>query len=222
MENKTAIIVGATGLVGRFLLSYLVMDKSYQKIIAISRTPLPLKDSKIENICVPLSDLQKIQDQLVGVDVYCCLGTTIGKAGSQEKFKEVDYTYPFTLASICKSNGANSFTLVSAMGANSNSKIFYNRVKGELERDLLKLNYASLNILQPSLLTGLRKEFRLGERIAQSMMNIFKPIMVAGLSKYKPIEAMVVAFTMHGLPKNQSITLTSDKIQNFYNEHKQK
>lgn len=195
--GKVAVIAGASGLIGKFCLSYLLMDKNYSKIIVLSRTAFPLKDPKIENIVCNFDQLAQYAEQLVADDVYCCLGTTIAVAGSKENFKKVDLEYPLNLARITKQKGAKQYMLVSAMGADANSSIFYNKVKGELQDSLISLGFRTLHIFQPSLLTGLRKEFRLGERIAQVFMNVFKPLMLGSLKKYKPIEGMVVAYAMH-------------------------
>ena len=194
---KTAIIAGATGLIGKFCLSYLLMDKNYSKVIVISRTAFPIKDPKLENIVCEFDQIAQHASKLVGDDVYCCLGTTIAVAGSQENFKKVDLHYPIDLAKITKQQGAKQFMVVSAMGANAKSSIFYNRVKGEMQDQLKNIGFNTTHIFQPSLLTGLRKEFRLGERIAQVVTKIFRPLMFGPLSKYKPIEGMVVAFAMH-------------------------
>lgn len=173
------------------------MDKNYSKVIVISRTPLPIKDPKLENVVCDFDQLAQYSNQLKGDDVYCCLGTTIAVAGSQENFKKVDLDYPINLAKITKQQGASQFLVVSAMGANSSSSIFYNRVKGEMQEQLKSIGFKATLIFQPSLLTGLRKEFRMGERIAQVMTKILKPLMFGPLNKYKPIEGMVVAFAMH-------------------------
>lgn len=195
--SKTAIIVGASGLIGKFCLSYLLMDKNYSKVIVISRSPLPIKDAKLENIVCDFDQLAQHAGQLVGDDIYCCLGTTIAVAGSQENFKKVDLHYPLELAKLTKQNGAKQFLVVSAMGANAKSSIFYNRVKGEMQEQLKNIGFNAVHVFQPSLLTGLRKEFRTGERFAQVTMKIFRPLMFGPLKKYQPIEGMVVAYAMH-------------------------
>ena len=194
---KTAIIAGASGLIGKFCLSYLLMDKNYSKVIVISRTAFPIKDPKLENIVCDFDQLAQHSSRLNADDVYCCLGTTIAVAGSQENFKKVDLHYPLELARITKQQGAKQFMIVSAMGANSKSSIFYNRVKGEMQEQLKNIGFNTVHIFQPSLLTGLRKEFRMGERIAQVMMKIFRPLMFGPMKQYKPIEGMVVAYAMH-------------------------
>jgi len=223
MDNKIALIAGATGLVGRFCLSYLLMDPQYKKIIVLSRKPLPIRDSKIENISVEFDQLASVANQLHADDVFCCLGTTIALAGSQDNFKKVDLQYPVDLARIVKKNGAKNFLVISAMGAGPHSKIFYNKVKGEMQDQIQSIGFQTLHIFQPSLLTGLRKEFRLGERIAQASMKLFTPLMIGGLKKYKPIDAMVVAFAMHQQAKeifSGHRIYTSDAIQEIFDQGK--
>jgi uncharacterized protein YbjT (DUF2867 family) len=218
--SKTAIIAGASGLIGKFCLSYLLMDASYSKIIVLSRKPFPIKDPKIENIVCDFDQLAQHSAKLVGDDVYCCLGTTIAVAGSKENFRKVDLEYPLSLANLCKQNGAKQYLLVSAMGADANSSIFYNKVKGELQNSLMSIGFKSLLIFQPSLLTGLRKEFRLGERIAQVFMKVFNPLLMGSLKKYKSIEGMVVAFAMHK-KANENLqgvhVFQSHEIQEIFN-----
>lgn len=221
--GKTAIIAGASGLIGKFCLSYLLMDKNYTKVIVISRTPINIKDSKIDNIVCDFDQLAQHSTKLIADDVYCCLGTTIAVAGSQENFKKVDLEYPIQLAKLSKQNGAKQFLVVSAMGANVKSSIFYNRVKGEMQEMLKSIGFRTVHIFQPSLLTGFRKEYRLGERFAQVMMKIFKPLMLGSLKKYKPIEGMVVAYAMHqkALEEKEGYFIhTSDEVQGVFDNRK--
>lgn len=218
--SKTAIIAGASGLIGKFCLSYLLMDKNYSKVIVISRSPFPIKDAKLENIVCDFDQLAQHANKLIGDDVYCCLGTTIAVAGSQENFKKVDLTYPIELARITKQQGAKQFLVVSAMGANAKSSIFYNRIKGEMQEQLKTIGFNTTHIFQPSLLTGLRKEFRAGERFAQVTMKIFRPLMFGPMKKYKPIEGMVVAYAMHqkALAEHNGFFIhESDAIQAVFN-----
>lgn len=218
--SKKAIIVGATGLVGRYCLSYLLMDKNYSEVIVISRNALPLKDQKLKNIVCDFDELEKLSNDLIADDVFCCLGTTINVAGSKENFKKVDLHYPIKVATIAKSNGATKFLVVSAMAANKNSSVFYNQVKGEMEEQLKSIGYKGLYIFRPSLLLGMRKEFRLGERIAIMLSKILSPIISFFAKQYKPIDAMVVAHAMYQKAIENSYehhTFSSDKIQEIFN-----
>ncbi len=223
MEKRTALIVGSTGLVGRFCLSYLLMDAQYEKVIAVLRKELPLKDPKLEQVVVDFDRLDHYKERLTADDIFCCLGTTIKAAGSKENFRKVDQYYPIELAKITSQNKAKQFLIISALGADKNSSIFYNRVKGEMQEALKKIPFQSTHVFQPSLLTGLRKEFRAGERIAQVLMHIFSPLMIGPARKYKPVDAMVVAHAMHIQAKENKSGIfiyPSDEIQKIFETRK--
>ena len=150
--------------------------------------------------------------------VFCCLGTTIKKAGTQEKFKLVDYNYVVNLANWTKVNGANQFVVVSAMGASPKSSVFYSKVKGQMQEAISNLNIPSVSILQPSLLMGNRPEFRLGEKIAIGLMSVLNIFFVGPLKKYKSIQAQTVASAMFNLSKNcqPGVTIfTNDELFNL-------
>ncbi len=172
-----ALIIGGSGLVGSELVRQLQADRSFTKITSLSRQDLanPLPPSIYPEV------------------VFCCLGTTIKKAGSQEVFREVDHHLPIRIAREARRKGARHFVVVSAMGADATSSVFYNRVKGEMERELQTLGYPLVTIIRPSLLLGERKEFRLGERIAAPLMKIFRPIIP---HKWRAVQARAVATTM--------------------------
>lgn len=193
---KTALIVGATGLVGKNCLYQLLETKEYSRVIALVRKPLAIKHHQLEQVIVDFDQLEHYKDKMTADDVFCCLGTTIGVAGSQENFRKVDFDYPLQVAEICLKNGAQQFLLVSAMGANAASSIFYNKVKGEIENAIDKLNYSSLQIFQPSLLLGNRKEVRVGELIGKVVMKGLGFLFIGPLKKYKAIEAETVAKAM--------------------------
>lgn len=128
--------------------------------------------------------------------VFCCLGTTRAKAGSERAFRRVDYEYPLALAEIAASMNAEAFLVVSSLGADPNSKLFYSRVKGELERDLEKLSLRALRIFRPSLLLGARAERRAGERLAIALARPLSALLHGPLEKYRPIAADGVARAM--------------------------
>lgn len=218
---KKAIIVGASGLIGKFCLSYLLMDKNYTEVIVISRQALPIKDQKLKNIVCDFDELEKYANELIADDVFCCLGTTIKVAGTKENFKKVDLQYPINVANITKRNGATKFLVVSAMGADKNSSIFYNQVKGEMEEQLKSVGFKGLYIFRPSLLLGLRKEFRLGERIAIISSKLWAPILSVFAKQYKPIDAMVVAHAMYqkAIDTNfENQIYSSDIIQDIFDK----
>ena len=196
MEKRNALIAGATGLVGNALLQQLLNDDQYDKIILLTRKPLEIANSKL---VILQNDFDKIESLNPGFtidDVFCALGTTINTAGSQDAFYKVDFTYVVNLGKWCEANGVKRFMIVSAMGANAKSGIFYNRVKGEMEEAVNQLNILQKMIFRPSLLMGNRKEKRTGEKIAQAVMGGLGFLFVGPLLKFKGIHADVVAKAM--------------------------
>jgi uncharacterized protein YbjT (DUF2867 family) len=148
-------------------------------------------------------------------DIFCCLGTTMKKAGSKEAFRKVDYQYPMDIARLGLANGAQQFAIVTAMGADTKSTFFYNRVKGEVERDLAALNYPTLLIFRPSLLLGNRGESRLGERLAEGAMRLLSPIIPA---KYKGVDGSKVANAMLATMQQGLVgkhVFESDRLQEY-------
>jgi uncharacterized protein YbjT (DUF2867 family) len=184
---RSVLLAGATGLVGRECLQLLRDDPTVARIVVVARRPFPEIDSrKIEAHVVSFDDLDGNAD-LFGVDqIFCALGTTRKKAGSEAAFRRVDLDYPVSIARIGRERGATHFLLVSAIGASAKSRFFYNRVKGELEDVIRTLGYRTVTIVRPSVLLGERDEFRLGEAIVKR---------VGGLapSSYRPVEARDVA-----------------------------
>ena len=214
MQSRVALIAGSTGLIGNQLLELLLEDNRYSKIIALSRKPLSFSHPKLENVVLEASDLKKY-NYLKADDIYCCLGTTIKQAKSREAFRKIDFDYPLELASLLRSNGASQFLLVSALGSDKNSRIFYNRVKGEVEEAIARLGYPSYHVFRPSLLIGPRKEARAGEDAAKVVYKIFGFLIP---SKYKDIESMKVARAMLTVAKNDKpgqFFYESDKLQTF-------
>jgi uncharacterized protein YbjT (DUF2867 family) len=194
---KTALVAGATGLVGGELVKQLTSDAYYDQIRVISRRPIAYDDKRIKVVLVPDFDkLDKHGALLSADDVYCCLGTTIKKAGNKENFRKVDCQYPLELAKVSLKHGARQFLLVSSMGADPKSLFFYNRVKGELELELAIEPFRSILVFRPSLLLGNRKEHRAGEKFAQWFLPLLSPLMGGSLRKYRAIEAVDVAEAM--------------------------
>jgi Predicted nucleoside-diphosphate-sugar epimerases len=191
---RSVLLLGATGLVGRELLSLLLDDTDVSRVVVLARRASGARHAKLEERVVDLDRMDEHQDAF-GVDqIFCALGTTIKVAGSQERFRVVDHDYPLAAARLGKAQGATHYLLVSAMGANAHSRIFYNRVKGEVENDVIALQYQATTIARPSLLLGNRDEVRTGERIAAKLAWLTP-------SKYKPIEASDVANAMVRLSK---------------------
>lgn len=211
---KTALIIGATGMVGKECLYRLLESKAYLKVISMGRRPLAIKHQKLEQVMVSFDQPETFADKVMADDIFCCLGTTIKVAGSQENFRKVDYEYPLLIARLALKNGASHFLLVSAMGADPGSSIFYNRVKGEVERDTTALGYKRFSVFRPSLLLGYRQEFRLGERIATVFMKGLRFLFSGPLKKYRAIEGVTVARAMVYVAEQQkpSAVYLNDEI----------
>jgi len=192
---KKALILGSTGLIGNHLLNLLVQDEQYKEVIVIVRKNLPITSQKISQIVVEdLAQMDQYKDCFQVEDVFCCLGTTMKKAKTRERFKQVDYDLPYLAASLAKQEGVERFLLVSAMSADVHSRFFYNRVKGEVEKAIQALHLPAFFIFRPSLLLGKRTEFRLGERISGWISQPFSFLLK---QKYRPIRAADVATAMH-------------------------
>ncbi len=206
MNNKKAIIFGATGLIGGFCLQALLNNPSYSEVTAITRKPILTTHRKLKTVITKFSHLEKELLKIQADDVFCCLGTTIKKAGSQEAFKQVDFSLVITVAELLRKHGAEQFLVISSMGADKNSKVFYSRVKGELEQALQLLDYPCLRIIRPSLLLGPRKEFRLAEKIGVLLTPILNQLMVGSLKKYRPVEAETVGKFMVKIANEEPIS----------------
>jgi uncharacterized protein YbjT (DUF2867 family) len=195
MTHKTALVIGATGLVGEEVLKQLLQSAEYSKVIALTRKPLTIKNAKLEN---PVVDFDKPEQYKTtkADDVFCAMGTTIGKAGSQAAFRRVDFEIPLQVAEFALKNGATKFILVSSLGANAKSGVFYSRTKGELEQALEKLKYKALIILRPSILLGDRKEHRAGEAIGRYVSEKLSFLFAGPLAKYKGTPVDLLARVM--------------------------
>ena len=199
----TCLIAGASGLVGGELLKILLQDPQFTKIVSMARRELPVQNEKLAQITTPLDKVEAFILPASEV-AFCCLGTTISKAGSQDNFKLVDHEYVIRFARASKKAGVKKFLVVSALGADADSSVFYNRIKGETERDLKSLKFESLLIFQPSLLLGERAESRPLEKFAIMSAPLLNPLLVGPLAKYKPISAQAVAQSMMKKAKEPS------------------
>jgi uncharacterized protein YbjT (DUF2867 family) len=194
--KKTALVLGATGLIGKELVKILSENEKYQKVHLLVRRPIEVESEVCEVHIVDFDELHKYHELFQVTDVFCCLGTTIKAAKTKEAFRKVDYEYPIEAAKIAKENGAEKFLIVSSMGADTNSLFFYSRVKGDVEETLSKLYLPSLHIFRPSLLLGKREEFRFGEKLAEKASGILNKIMIGPLRPYRGIPAKKVAAAM--------------------------
>lgn len=189
----TAVVAGATGLVGRHLLEALAADSGIARVLAFGRRSPDDGTAKVEARVVDFERLEADARIPPGALVFCALGTTIRRAGSREAFFRVDHDYPLALGRAARAGGAVLFSLVSSLGADPESRTFYLRVKGETERDLVALGLPSLQIFRPSLLLGERRETRAGEEVAARLARVVPFSLLGPLARYEPIPAVAVA-----------------------------
>lgn len=201
-KKQTAIIFGATGLIGSELLNQLLVDNFYDQIIIFVRRKIELKHKKLKVEIVDIFNISAYNSKFKDADVYCCLGTTIKKAKSKEQFKKIDFELPVLIAKQAANNYAACFAFISSIGANSNSSNFYLNTKGQVEVELKKLEFNKLVILRPSLLLGKRKEKRFSEDISKVIMGVLNPFFIGGLKKYRGVQAKSVAIKMKELVQN--------------------
>ncbi|OAZ39218.1 NAD(P)H-binding protein [Paenibacillus polymyxa] len=196
MERK-AVVVGGTGLVGGYVVRELLVQKEYTRVMVMGRRPLDIKHPKLEQALIDWEQPQKSTFALEGVDdVFCCLGTTMKKAGSKERFRQVDLDYPVLTAQLGKEAGAVQMLAVSAMGADPDSRVFYNRTKGEAEEALAAIGLPALHLFRPSLILGARSERRFGEAAATVVMKALDGLMTGRLASYRAIPASFIARAM--------------------------
>ncbi|MFN3403527.1 MAG: NAD(P)H-binding protein [Cytophagaceae bacterium] len=216
MEGKyTAIVLGATGLIGKYLVKMLLEDPDYNKVIILVRRPVSYQSEKAEVVITDFSNPESYAHYIKGDHFFCCIGTTIKKAGSKEEFRAVDFTIPVKMASLASSNGVSKFLVISSLGGNSDSGNFYLKTKGEMEAMIRKNHFRHIAILRPSLLLGDRDEVRTGESVAKYFMSFFKPFFLGSLKRFRPVHAESVARAMKILAKgdyNKQV-FESDEIE---------
>jgi uncharacterized protein YbjT (DUF2867 family) len=214
-EKRTAIIAGYTGLVGNELLKQLLASQTYHAIYLLGRRSVSIDDNRVNSFIVDFNHLTPLNIDQVD-DVFCCLGTTIKKAKTKEAFRQVDFDYVLHLAQWSLQKNASTFSVVSSVGASSNSGNFYLRTKGQMETALKRLRFQGLYIYRPSLLTGKRNEFRLAEKISEPIMKMISPILLGPFKKYRPIKASQVAKAMTKMVQSKDrdiFILESDAIK---------
>jgi uncharacterized protein YbjT (DUF2867 family) len=195
--TKKAIIAGASGLIGSTLLDVLLQQPEYDAVLILVRKELAISHEKLTQLVVNFDKLELYAKAITGHAVFCCLGSTRKKTPDLETYRKIDHDYPLQLANIALKNGVEQYHLVSAIGANASSSNFYTKMKGETENDIKQVGLHSLDIYQPSILTGDRKERRVAERIFIGLMRIINPLLIGGLKKYRSIPAATVAMAMY-------------------------
>jgi uncharacterized protein YbjT (DUF2867 family) len=214
--GKTAVVLGATGLTGNILLKMLLEDERYGQVTVFGRNSCNIKHPKLEEYIIDLFELSHYANKFKADEVFCCIGTTKAKTSNKEIYTKIDYGIPVEAAKLCKANEIGTFVVISALGAKKKSKIFYNRIKGKMEVAVLEQQIPNTYILQPSLISGKREEFRLGEYVFNALMSLFKPMFrFGGLKRYKPIAPETIAKCMIWVTNNayQSGRIESEIIQ---------
>lgn len=201
-QSKVTLLAGATGLVGGILLDILLEAGDFSRIVAVTRRPLAREHPRLANRTV---HFDKIEAQFRGFTchtAFCCLGTTIRAAGSEQAFRRVDVDYVLALANVARAAQAHRFIVVSSAGADAQSGNFYLRTKGEMEAALVGMKFAALDILQPGVLLGWRREMRPLELAARVLMPLVNPLLVGSRALYRGISARTVALGMLGAARS--------------------
>ncbi|MDA8690795.1 NAD(P)H-binding protein [Candidatus Pelagibacter bacterium] len=201
---KTALLFGASGLVGSHVLNQLISNNSYSKIKLFVRTTINISDPKIEIIQTDFKNLENHREDIKGDDCFFCIGTTKKNSPDKNEYKRVELEVPKQVAQIAKSNSVNSFVFISSGYADPKSSGDYLKFKGEVEEELKRLNFQKLGIMRPSFLLGDRKEKRIGEKIGIFVFKLLSPLFLGPLKKMKPIHSATVAKAM--------ITITQNKV----------
>ena len=206
MEIKTATIIGSSGMTGSYLLNVLSQDKSIETIRLIVRHPVPKRADNVEVKLINFEDAQAFKNAVAGSDVvFCAIGTTQKNVkGDKALYRKIDYDIPVNAAQYCEETGCEKFIIVSAIGANSKSKNFYLRLKGEMEEAVKASGVQSIHIMQPSMLLGHRNEKRTGEAFFQRLINGLSFLLIGGLKKYTGIPAKQLALAMVAAAKENS------------------
>ena len=214
---KTALLFGASGLVGSHVLNQLISNNSYSKIKLFVRTTINISDPKIEIIQTDFKNLENHREDIKGDDCFFCIGTTKKNSPDKNEYKRVELEVPKQVAQIAKSNSVNSFVFISSGYADPKSSGDYLRFKGEVEEELKRLNFSKLGIMRPSFLLGDRKEKRIGEKIGIFVFKLLSPLFLGPLKKMKPIHSATVAKAMIAITQNKvsKTIFESDEIANL-------
>lgn len=212
---KSAIILGATGLTGSYVLDKLLANNNYDKITVFSRRELEVKHDKLEVVVCDLLNLEEQKDKFKADEVYVCIGTTNMKTPNKKLYRDIDFGIPVTAAQLCRENMIDTIAVMSSLGASASSSVFYPKIKGEMENSVLEMELPNTYLLRPSMIMGPRKERRFGETMGKMLAFIISPILVGPLKKYKGIHAEDIAVGMINLCNGKSDLkgiIESDKI----------
>jgi len=195
-NEMKAIVIGATGLIGKELVRQLLDNSDYEEVVLLLRKSMGMSHSKLSEHIINFDDPQTYKDLLQGDVLFCAMGTTIKKAGSQAAFRKIDYQFVVDFAEIAQKNGVKQFSVVSSVGAKTNTTNFYLRTKGEMEAAVSRLEFDAVHIFRPSLLLGNRGESRPGEKIGEFFFKVFGFLFFGSLKRYRPVQGSAVAKEM--------------------------
>ena len=207
MDKQTAVIIGATGLIGSLLVETLLNDDSFEKIRVLVRRPYEKQHPKLEVCVLDFNNLDDYANKLgIGDSIFCCIGTTQKKVnGDKAAYRKIDYDIAVNAAILGKKAGFTKYLLVSSLGADANAKGFYLKLKGEVETKIASIGFASFHIFRPSFLLGSRNEVRTGESIMKVFFKGLSNLFLGGWTKYKAIEAKTVANAMAAAAKENFV-----------------
>jgi len=212
---KTAILLGASGATGSEVLNLLLEDTRYTTIKLFSRSSINVTHPKIKEYITDLFELGNMKPDFTADEVYCCIGTTKAKTPDKEVYRKIDYGIPVTAAKLARENSINTFTVISAIGADTKSSIFYSRTKGEMQEAVIKTGISKTFVLQPSLILAKRKDMRIAEKLASAIMWLINPLLFGNAARYRSISAKEVAKAMVWLCNNpyKGTIISSDSIK---------
>lgn len=213
--KKTAIILGITGVTGSLLAKHLFDDERFEKVISFHRRQSDLQHPKLEEHVIDMFELEKHQEAFKADVVFCCVGTTQSKTSDRETYKKIDYGIPLAAAKLCVANDIERLIVISALGADPESRVFYNKVKGQMERDILAEKPKNTYFLEPALLAADREEKRTAEKIGIAAFKVLNPFLIGPLKKFRSIKPEALVKTMLYLTFNtyEDARIPSDEIQ---------
>jgi uncharacterized protein YbjT (DUF2867 family) len=214
--KKTAIILGASGLTGGYVLKKLINDERYETVKLFSRSKLDGQPKKVKQFIGDLLDLEHFKYDFTADEIYCCIGTTKSKTPNKMRYKKIDYGIPVAASKLARANKIDTFLVMSSMGANKKSNTFYTKTKGEMERDVLQENIKNTFILRPALIGGTRNENRSFEKMGMVFFQMLQPLLIGPLKNFKIINAKTIAQAMIHLAntsEQNEVIIPSNRIQ---------
>lgn len=201
---KSAILLGANGFVGSYLLQALLNNDDYEKVTVVVRKNLTIQHTKLTTLIGDFTSIENLKEKIRADEIFLLLGTTVKQTPDKLEYYKIDHDYPVLAAKIAKDNGATSVFVVTAIGANSNSSIFYNSVKGDVERDIRRLNFEHTHIFQPSMIMGNRKEKRPSEKVFIGIFKLINFLLIGKLNKFRGMKGENIALAINNSAQKQS------------------